>query len=84
MTRFVRVCESIRDQVENVNNGIMPAMEAGIMWREVRVNTLSLRLLVRWTRKQDNSADLCLIDTRQRSANYEFSADRNADPEISA
>lgn len=54
------------------------------MRREVGVNSLSLHLLVHWTREQDDHAGLCVIHTKRRAMDYEFSANRLVDPEISA
>ncbi|HEX7843261.1 MAG TPA: hypothetical protein VF469_37575 [Kofleriaceae bacterium] len=65
-------------------NGIRSATEVGIMRREVGVNTPPLHLLVHWTREEGNDAGLCAIHTKQRATDYEFSANRIADPEISA
>jgi hypothetical protein len=62
----------------------MSALEVDIMRRGVGVNSPLLYLLVHWTHEQDDNARLCVIHTLQRATDYEFSANRLAEPEISA
>jgi hypothetical protein len=81
MAQLGRASESFGD---SVSNGIMSALEVGIMRREVGVNSPPLYLLVHWTREQADHARLSVIHTLQRATDYAFSANCFAGPEISA